>query len=348
MTTSEDKNGAKGARHGTSASPTGDCKSEIHPMRMLFTLLAVGLCAVPIGCKCDGKASKTKASAVALQASAAAAPAATALLPELPSALASAIAPEPQRHCPRDMVLIQNRTCVDRYESSLVDVGTGQALSPYYPVLADYKEFLLARQREAQTLEAGDAGRSAAVPMPELSPIQASGKATPKAVSRAGTVPNGHLTMPVAKAACEAAGKRLCSLEEWQRACRGQSDQKFPYGPEYRPRQCNVFREDHPGHILYGNFSVGMQDPRMGTVETAQGPLLRKTGQTSSCVSRWGDDAIYDMVGNLDEWIDDPEGTFVGGFFSRATKEGCDEIVTAHAANYRDYSIGARCCSDAK
>ena len=53
------------------------------------------------------------------------------------------------------------------------------------------------------------------------------------------------------------------------------------------------------------------------------------------------------MVGNLDEWVDDPEGTFVGGFFSRSSKEGCDAIVTTHAPSYRDYSIGARCCKDA-
>jgi formylglycine-generating enzyme required for sulfatase activity len=246
------------------------------------------------------------------------------------------------------MVLVLNRYCVDRYESALVDIKSGESLSPYYPVLADYKEFLVARQREAQSLEAADAGRSAGTPMPELSAAQASGKMTPKAVNRAGVVPSGHLTMSTSKAACEEAGKRLCTLEEWQRACRGEADQKFPYGPDYRAKSCNVFREDHPGHILFGNFSVGMQDPRMGTQQGAQGPLLRKTGQTSGCASRWGEDAIYDMVGNLDEWVDDPEGTFVGGFFSRATKEGCDTIVTAHAANYRDYSLGGRCCSDAK
>ncbi len=317
-------------------------------MRALTYPLLVLLVALPIGCKNERESSKKKVETVALQASVTVAPATTILVPQGPATPPIASIPEPSRHCPRDMVLVQNRTCVDRYESSLVDTGTATSLSPYYPVLTDYREFLLARQREAQALEAADAGRSASTPMPELSPAQASGKLTPKATSRSGVVPNGHLTMATAKSACEATGKRLCGLEEWQRACRGEADQKFPYGAEYRAKQCNVFREAHPGHILYGNFSVGMQDPRMGTLESAQGPLLRKTGQTRQCASRWGEDAIYDMVGNLDEWVDDPEGTFVGGFFSRATKEGCDAIVTAHGANYRDYSLGARCCSDAK
>lgn len=246
------------------------------------------------------------------------------------------------------MVLVSNGYCVDRYETSLVDQGTGEALSPYFPVLSNYEAFLEARKVEALSLMSLDAGSSPTVNMPPLPAFQIAGKAKPKAVSRPDVIPNGHLTMTVAKAACETAGKRLCTFEEWQTACRGDAAQKFPYGPDYQPRKCNVFREDHPGRILFGNFSVGMQDPRMGTLETEKGPLLRRTGQTKTCASIWGKDAIYDMVGNLDEWIDDPDGSFVGGFFSRATKEGCATIVTAHAGNYRDYSLGTRCCSDAK
>ena len=40
--------------------------------------------------------------------------------------------------------------------------------------------------------------------------------------------------------------------------------------------------------------------------------MLRRTGETPECISLWGDDGIADMVGNLDEWIDDAAGTFVG------------------------------------
>ena len=86
----------------------------------------------------------------------------------------------------------------------------------------------------------------------------------------------------------------------------------------------------HPAAILHDNASIGHSDPRLGLVNAEDGPLLRTTGAHQRCVSRWGKDAAYDMVGNVDEWIDDPEGTFVGGFFSRSTKEGCDSIVTVH------------------
>jgi hypothetical protein len=89
---------------------------------------------------------------------------------------------------------------------------------------------------------------------------------------------------------------------------------------------------------------MGHSDPRLDLVQAEDGPLLRPTGATPECASRWGDDAIYDMVGNLDEWIDDPEGTFVGGFFSRSTKNGCDASVRTHPFAYWDYSLGVRCC----
>lgn len=317
-------------------------------MRCGKILHLIGILAVASGCKREKPPPENRDSSVPLMATLAAAPTVIASSPEPTRPSPSAAMTEPKRSCPPDMLIIENRYCVDRYEMSLVDVATEQTVSPYYPVLPDYTEYLAARRREALNYETADAGQAANTPMPELPKFQTESKVRPKAVSRAGVVPSAHLSMPVAKAACEASGKRLCALDEWKRACRGETDQKFPYGPDYRPGQCNVFREDHPGHVLFGNFSVGMQDPRMGTISTAKGPLLRNTGQTHSCASRWGNDALYDMVGNLDEWVDDPDGTFVGGFFSRATKEGCDAIVTAHVAGYHDYSIGARCCRDAK
>ena len=53
------------------------------------------------------------------------------------------------------------------------------------------------------------------------------------------------------------------------------------------------------------------------------------------------------MVGNVDEWIDDAGGVFVGGFYSRGTKLGCDASIDTHSPSYMDYSLGTRCCKDA-
>jgi formylglycine-generating enzyme required for sulfatase activity len=147
-----------------------------------------------------------------------------------------------------------------------------------------------------------------------------------------------------AERACANAGKRLCRIEEWVTACRGQQNRKFPYGEAYVEGTCNVSRGTHPARALHGNASIGHLDPRLNLVTENGDPLLRKTGATPLCASEWGDDAVYDMVGNLDEWIDDPDGTFVGGFFSRGTHEGCDSIITVHPFEYYDYSLGVRCC----
>lgn len=270
--------------------------------------------------------------------------------PPAPSATAS-VAPETPVvwRCPADMVKVGEKLCVDRYEAALVDAATGHALSPYYPVLASYDAFIDARKSEAAAfLAKSGRGTAAVVPFPELPSFQRHGPVKVRAVSRPGMIPSAYLTRAVAASACDAADKRLCSLDEWQTACRGELGTKHPYGADYTNFRCNVFREAHPGHVLFGDFSVGMQDPRMGLVEGSRGPLLKRTGETASCASRFGTDAAYDMVGNLDEWVDDAEGTFAGGFFSRATRDGCERIVVAHGPDYRDYTTGARCCRDAR
>jgi sulfatase modifying factor 1 len=168
----------------------------------------------------------------------------------------------------------------------------------------------------------------------------------PRAVSRRGVVPQGYVSGKVAAEACRHAHKRLCTHDEWTLACRGERHTQFPYGEEYRAGACNVYRNDHPAALLHGNASLGHSDPRLGLVKGDDGDLLRPTGSTPKCASRWGDDAIYDMVGNVDEWVDDPDGTFVGGFFSRSTRSGCDATVKTHPYEYWDYSTGVRCCRD--
>ena len=131
-------------------------------------------------------------------------------------------------------------------------------------------------------------------------------------------------------------------------ACRGEQDTLFPYGPDYVDGACNVFREDHPATLLHENPSLGHLDPRLDRVPGRKGPLLRATGESPRCASRWGDDAVYDLVGNLDEWLDDPAGAFAGGFYARSTRNGCDAFVGAHPKSYLDYSTGVRCCGDAR
>jgi len=249
------------------------------------------------------------------------------------------------RRCPAEMVAVRG-FCIDRWESSFVDGATGEALSPYYaPVKSEleaaYEYWLLERR-----MLGDEAARQ--MPLPEPSAWQRDHAFSPRAVSRAGAVPQGYLSYYTAKKACGNAGKRLCTEKEWVTACEGEHATKFPYGDRYKTFVCNVFRPYHSGFTLHQNSSIGHRDPRLNlVVEGEDNPLLRPTGGTPSCASRWGGDAIFDMVGNLDEWVDgDKQPVFVGGFYARSTTKGCEAKVDSHAAAYFDYSLGTRCCMD--
>jgi hypothetical protein len=245
------------------------------------------------------------------------------------------------------MVFVAGRFCIDRYEASMIDEGTSQAFSPFYP--PDFAEMQKAVNGQPWGLAA--LGREQLRPaVPLLPGWQRAPEARPRAVSRKGVVPQGYLSRPTAKAACESAGKRLCQLAEWKLACRGEKDTRFPYGPAYVEGACNVHQRHHAAAILWGDASRGHWDPRLNQLLVDGAPLLKTTGETPTCRSAWGDDGVYDMVGNLDEWVDDAssKGTFVGGFYARATVRGCDAKVSEHPGVFFDFSTGVRCCSDAR
>jgi len=238
------------------------------------------------------------------------------------------------------------KLCIDRYEATVVADATGAALSPYYPPAGKKARYLFEiwEKRVAEAAEGTELARS--MPLPSLPVWQRSPSLVPRAAEpRVHVVPAGYTSGEDAKVACERAKKRLCTEPEWRRACRGEKNEDFPYGATYVQGICNVFRETHPGVLLYENPSIHHTDPRFNRVTSKGKALLRKTGETPKCDSHWGQDAIADMVGNLDEWVDDPEGTFVGGFYARAKKDGCQSTVRAHGFDYADYSTGFRCCA---
>jgi hypothetical protein len=166
-----------------------------------------------------------------------------------------------------------------------------------------------------------------------------------RAVSRAGVVPQGYISRNEAQAACAASRKRLCREDEWVRACEGSGATTFPYGPERKAGYCN----DHgkpPLAALYQNNAhtwESMNDPRLNQ----QPGTVAKTGEFGRCESTYG---VFDMVGNLHEWIADPHGAFLGGYYLDTTLngDGCHYKTVAHAAVYHDYSTGFRCCADAR
>jgi len=89
-----------------------------------------------------------------------------------------------------------------------------------------------------------------------------------------------------------------------------------------------------------------LNDPALGQVEGA----LAKTGDHGDCVNDYG---VFDMVGNLHEWVATdaalPHGTFAGGYYldTSINGAGCNYRTVAHAHDYHDYSTGFRCCAEA-
>jgi hypothetical protein len=243
------------------------------------------------------------------------------------------------------MVDVAGVVCVDRYESYLVDTLSGQALSPYYHATRARTRQSYAYWASLERAEEPAASASStAKRVPEPPGFQLATDFRARAENRSGVIPQGYASGVLARSACASAGKRLCREHEWVRACRGERDRAYPYGDSYERGVCNVARAGHPAAILHGKASIGHRDPRLNLVTDADGPLLRTTGSSPRCRSQWGDDAILDMVGNLDEWVDDDRGVFVGGFYARQTRAGCAARVSVHPNVYFDYSLGVRCC----
>lgn len=165
-----------------------------------------------------------------------------------------------------------------------------------------------------------------------------------------GVFPQGHINQIQAERACRNAGKRLCTKEEWQAACRGPGNAVFPYGDEYRPGYCNT-RAVHPPGALFGlDYRNRLNDPRLNLFPGG----LARTGSHRRCSSEYG---VFDMVGNLHEWVSDRialggrlRGIFMGGFYSNDHENGrgCDYTTVAHEPEHYDYSTGFRCCRDAQ
>jgi hypothetical protein len=213
--------------------------------------------------------------------------------------------------CPSDMALVGGRFCVDRWEGSLVVREADGTETPHSPYVAPPADkIVLAR-------------------------------------SVSGVVPQGYISPKQAEGACRASGKRLCAPVEWRAACAGSEGTAYPYGPTRSPGKCHDSGTSpmltfHMSTMKRGWGLEELNDPRNNQLEGT----VAKTGSFPDCVS---DEGVYDMVGNLDEWTADKNGTFQGGYWLDTTQhgEGCAYRTIAHGYEYRDYSTGFRCCAEA-
>ena len=163
----------------------------------------------------------------------------------------------------------------------------------------------------------------------------------------ADSLPMATVTWYEAKALCEERGKRLCTADEWEKACRGPDAWFYPYGNEYEHHACHTPQD-------FDNETVA------------------PSGSHSECRSGFG---VYDMVGNINEWTADvvmleevraspnrnnygnddfwhdetyPEWPIVmGGDWGTSSEQSrCTYRGHFHPPDHRLIDDGFRCCAD--
>lgn len=160
-----------------------------------------------------------------------------------------------------------------------------------------------------------------------------------------GKRPTVAVTWDEARDLCANEGKRLCAGEEWTLACEGPEAKPYPFGHTRDAAACNI---DKP-YILPDNAAY--DSPRTRAEEIARVSQSEPSGARPRCVSDYG---VYDMTGNVDEWVVNEHGSAQGPEFLSGLKGGywgpvrnrCRPTTTDHNHWHHGYQIGFRCCKD--
>ena len=163
------------------------------------------------------------------------------------------------------------------------------------------------------------------------------GSTTASAYSIRFELPVSGVSWYQANAACQNAGKRLCSADEWITACRGDQDRTYPYADEYDRGTCNGHDSGRRGLVQSGSMFEVKADPLTGK------------DRAFGCVSQHG---VYDLSGNLWEWnstqyLDNTRRGLAGGGY-KSNRAGLRCVTDDNYAlpNEANATFGFRCCVD--
>jgi formylglycine-generating enzyme required for sulfatase activity len=183
-----------------------------------------------------------------------------------------------------------------------------------------------------------------------------------EAPNRAGEKPLVMQSLPDAESWCREHGKRLCTEDEWLRACRGRPERSwaYPYGPTYQEHACNQDAK----YIPPSWQRLGRWPADEAKAEVARLNQAEPSGARPTCVTPEG---VFDLTGNVGEWIvrqhPHPEacltpeqeqhqhvvkGCFWGKCYRVPHEPACDYVNCSHPDGFRSYEFGFRCCRDAQ
>ena len=140
---------------------------------------------------------------------------------------------------------------------------------------------------------------------------------------------------------CEQRGKRLCSEQEFETACEGPQLMAYPYGWQVDGTVCNTSKP-------WLSFDARALDAGGDKARKEVERLWQGSGSGSyeRCRTR---DGIYDLVGNVEEWVIARKGrrypgALMGGFWAKPWV-GCRGTNDAHQPGFAFYEVGFRCCA---
>ena len=155
-----------------------------------------------------------------------------------------------------------------------------------------------------------------------------------------------------AQGTCESKGKRLCWASEWTAACEGPEHTPFAYGWERDHTKCNFdnFYIEPARFAPKGQFLFYARDEAIANKELARLDQSVPSGSMQTCRSGFG---VYDMPGNLDEWVVSDEAPrekskwagLKGGAWGHVRSQ-CRPMTYSHDPGFAYYFVGFRCCRD--
>lgn len=147
-----------------------------------------------------------------------------------------------------------------------------------------------------------------------------------EAENQKGGNPTVNIAYAESEAACAARGKRLCTADEWERACKGPEGFVYGYGDTFDPQKCGA--------------DTTKDRDRDGRADDASGAM-------TLCKSNYG---VYDMAGGAREWTStsdrsDPRFRVVkGGKPGNPDRGSRCAFVDARSPTTTDRTISYRCC----